>query len=64
MTKKNYILVAKALNEVYRSFDGLPEPEMYFKQYAVIQVVGELRNGFQADNPLFDFGKFKKAVYK
>jgi hypothetical protein len=64
MTKKDYIVIAKAMNEVYRSFNTLPEPEIYYKQFVIVELLGKLRDIFQADNEQFDFKRFKSAVYK
>jgi hypothetical protein len=64
MTKKDYIIIANAMNKIYRSFDTLPEPEIYYKQYVITELVGELRDIFQADNEQFNFDKFKAAVYR
>ncbi len=52
------------MNEVYRSFDTLPEPEIYYKQFVIVELLGKLRDIFQADNEAFDFKRFKSAVYK
>ena len=64
MTKKDYIVIAKAMNEVYRNFDTLTEPEIYFKQFVIMELLGKFRDIFQSDNEQFDFKRFKAAVYK
>jgi hypothetical protein len=60
MTKKDYILIARALNNVGKKTD------VRKKQYwqAIMDIVIVLGGELQQDNPRFDYSKFVEACNK
>jgi len=60
MTRKDYKAIARALHEVYS------DPEADRDDAASNDfnwIVNNIADVFAADNPLFDYTKFKDAVY-
>lgn len=62
MTRKDYIVVARALNIVASNYaGGYPKID---PQILLIEVVKELSQEFARDNYRFDAGRFEDAVFK
>ena len=64
VTKKDYIIIAKCLNEAYKNFIARELPYSEHYEYALTHIVGKFIKEFPKDNPRFDWQAFKKAVYK
>lgn len=74
MTKKDYIIIAKCMNEVYsiafKIWDSAGQSETEASRqasgqiYAIQQILGKMFVEFKKDNAKFDWQKFKAAVYK
>ena len=58
MTKKDYIRFASLLNSMDKGF-----PDEMFSHQAKKFLVNNMCDIFEMDNPRFDRGKFKEAVY-
>lgn len=73
MTKKDYVIVANAINEVYRPIRKMIDESMpntmrrvegEYKAYVIMSLVDVMLREFPKDNPKFSWQHFKKAVYK
>jgi len=61
MSRKHYIAVAAAINEVYRECGGSEgKPEAF----AVLEVMSRIAKVFAADNPRFDTQRFYAACQR
>ena len=58
MTKKDYILIAKCLN------DNEPEIKDLSKRQLYNDIYSSLISALLDDNPKFNYSKFYKAVFK
>jgi len=54
MTKKDYIIIARCLNQVYK---------FYPKEKSIKALIPFLRSEFYSDNNKFDENKFDKTVF-
>lgn len=59
MSRKDYVAVAQAINEVY----GMPDNSLPVVQ-ALMRLVDTLSDHFKADNDRFDRERFKAAALK
>lgn len=57
MTKKDYNIIARAINQVYS------EHKNTISQGAINEIVVNLINEMHNDNSRFDEDKFRKAIY-
>lgn len=56
MTRKDYIVIAGALNAAWHNADKADKP-------GIVQAAGYVASGLAADNYRFDRDKFMDAVY-
>lgn len=63
MTRKDYELIAKVINPLVEGLEVLTKvkPEAYTHISVVRELVNNLSDKLQADNPRFDRGKFWQA---
>ena len=71
MTKKDYIIIARAIKEARNEIikteeenraDAKP-PNPSIALQAIRHIIGELEKALKSDNALFDVSRFENAIY-
>lgn len=57
MTKKDYIIIAKAIRPIYQNTE---QPFLY----VIDKIVNNIAHECMQDNPRFDEIRFREAIYK
>ena len=64
MTKKDYVAIAKVLNGQHLLISQLTADEQCDREMMLKEIIEGLAAYFSADNPNFNAGKFKEAIFK